>query len=747
MDRREKGAVDGGSTRKVRKQDGLDGGVIEIYVDADGAGQAADGSVREAADRSESESANGSAARPYTTIQGAQTAARALAAAGYEGRIVVRIRAGTYTLSEPLRLGCADTGGGRCQVEYRGDESSGGELPVLSGGIALADWEPWQAGIWRAPVPAGVRPRTLYADGIRVAKARLPAAGYYETGHAKQGGERDGILVGELPAGDTDVFEIATQNCAGIQAFVWPGEGEWNWFSETIPISEASAKTRRIVFARPATWGIGAGSRYFLQGSLAFLREPGQFHFDEAAGMLYYRPVSGTPLDQRVIAPVLHRIVEIVGNGEDRPVSGIALRGLKLAFTDFYDDYRIVSDEESANTEPDEQRNGLVYIRHADAVEIDGCRLRSSGSSGIFLDHCAMNVKLTRNIVEHVGHHGIYAVGYAPGEGAFRDPASANLNKGHLIADNEILHGGELIGHGAGIQLYQCGGCDIAHNRIAHMPRYGISMKGVRQGAMPNTLWGIPVTWDNHWDFLFARDNLIRHNDISDVMTDSQDGGMIESWGVGLGNRIHGNRLHHSGIRFSFGFGIYLDDASDGFTVTHNVLDHLYSTNTGKLWMAIFAKGIGNVIANNLIVDNADAVNAIGAQEMAGEANRDLIIERNIVSNSGRMYGFVNWSPERLARADRNLYWNGGAPRLVSGELPAPAVSLGANPAWGFDYDWETWLSVSEGRFEANSVVADPLFAAGEEDGYRLHPDSTAYGLGWEDIDWSLIGPRRRSDD
>ncbi|MFD2332983.1 right-handed parallel beta-helix repeat-containing protein [Cohnella sp. GCM10020058] len=737
MDDRKKNTVVGGGDSLVREIAELDGGVAEIYVDAG----------REAGRAGES--ADGSPSRPYKAIHAAQAAARALAAAGYEGRIDVRIRAGTYTLSEPLRLGSADTGGGRCRITYRGDDESGSaEPPVLSGGVEIADWEPWQNGIWRAPVPQGVRPRTLYADGARIAKARLPAAGYYETGHAAElGGERDGISIGELPASDAAAFMAAARDCVGMQAFVWPGEGEWNWFSETIPVREANAETHRIVFARPATWGIGGGSRYYLQGSLAYLREPGQFHFDEGAATIYYRPVSGTPLEQRVIAPALHRVVEIVGEGADRPVSGISLRGLELAFTDFYDDYRIVSDEESANTEPEGQRNGLVYIRDAEDVEIDSCLLRLSGSSGVFLDRCAVNVKLTRNAIERFGHHGIYAVGYAPGEGEFRAPAEANLNRGHLIADNEIVRGGELVGHGAGIQLYQCGGCEIAHNRIAHMPRYGISMKGVRQGAMPMTLWGIPVTWDNHWDFLFARNNRIRYNDISDVMTDSQDGGMIESWGVGLGNEIRGNRLHHSGIRFSFGFGIYLDDASDGFTVTHNVLDHLYSANTGKLWMAIFAKGIGNVIVNNLIVDNADAINAIGTQEMVGEANRDLTIERNIVSNSGRMYGFVNWSQERLTLADRNLYWNSGTPRSVSGELPETAVPLGKNPAWGFDYDWETWLSVSEGRFEANSVVADPLFASGEEGGYRLRPDSPAYGLGWGDIDWSLIGPRRKSPD
>lgn len=730
MDDWKKEPAVGGGDGTVRDDGGYGGGdVVQIHVDAGGTGDAADGS----------------AARPYRNIHDAQAAARALAASGCDGRIEVRIGAGLYALPEPLRLGSADTGGGRCTVAYcAAAADDGGPLPVLSGGVAIAGWEPWRDGIWRAPLPEGVRPRTLYADGARIAKARLPAAGYYETA-AEGGGGRDGIVAGDIPADDLAAFEAAVREGAGLQAFVWPGEGEWNWFSETIPVRGIDPATRRLAFARPATWGIGGGSRYYLQGALAFLRAPGQFHLDEASSMLYYRPVSGTPLEQRIVAPALRRLVEIVGDGEGRPVSGLALRGLELSCTDFYDDYRIVSDEEAANTEPDAQRHGLVYIRDADGVAIDGCRLLLSGSSGVFLDRCALNVKLTHNVIAHVGQHGIYAVGYAPGEGSFVRPSDADQNKGHLIADNEIAYGGELVGHGAGIQLYQCGGCDIAHNRIAHMPRYGISMKGVRQGAMPPSLWGIPVTWDNHYDFLFARDNLIRYNDISDVMTDSQDGGMIESWGVGLGNRIQGNRLHHSGIRFSFGFGIYLDDASDGFTVTHNVLDHLYSANTGKLWMAIFAKGIGNVIANNLIVDNPDAVNAIGTQEMVGEANRDIVVERNIVSNSGRMYCFVNWSPERLARADRNLYWRAGALRMVSGELPAPAAAVGVNPAWGYDYDWDTWLATSEGRFEANSLVADPMFAAGEDGGYRLAPESPAYALGWEDIDWPRIGPRRRA--
>lgn len=678
----------------------------------------------------------GTEARPFRTIGAAREAVRRAIREQAEGLLEVVVGEGTYELEEPLRFGADDAGGERCRVVYRNED---GASPVLLGGSALAGWVPWRDGVWRTSVPKGMRFHTLYADGERVSQARLPATGYYHT-DAGAGGddEREGIVVREADLPRDGAFEVR-----GVRAVVWPGRGEWNWFAETIPVRAFEAAERKLLFDRPASWGIGEGSRYYLQGSLAFLREPGQFHLDEEAGFVYYRPRSGTPETQRIVAPRVARLVEIEGESPERRVSGLSIRGLTLACTDGLAAYRLNGDDGGANAEPDAQRQALVYIRNADGIEIADCRLLQSGSCGVLLDRCVQGARIVRNRIEHVGYNGIYSLGYAPGEGAFDGPAAANLNFGHTIADNVIVSGGELIGHGSGIQLYQSGGCDIAHNRIARVPRYGISLKGMRQGTMPPELWGTPVTWDNHWDFLFSRDNLIRGNDISETMTDSQDGGMIEAWGPGLGNKIVGNRLHHSGIHFSFGFGIYLDDAADDFEVSGNVLDHLYSTGEGKLWMTIFAKGIGNRIVNNLMVDNPDAINAIGTQEMVGEANRDLIIERNIAANSGYPYCFVNWTPERLRSADRNLFWREGTLRRVTGELAAKAIC--ESPAWGYEYEWDDWQRLSGGRFDGRSRFEPPVFApdADRERGdYRLDPASPAHALGWEEIDYTRFGPR-----
>ncbi|TCM95869.1 parallel beta helix pectate lyase-like protein [Paenibacillus sp. BK033] len=678
------------------------------------------------------EHGDGTKEKPFRCIREAQTAVRSRLKKGAAGGITVIVGEGTYMLDEPLVFGIGDAGGERCPVTYRNAE---GQTAELIGGRVLSEWKDAGNGVWTTEVPKGMRFHTLYADGARIPKARMPASGYYRSLPLEEDG-RAGIGYKEA---DFPEFPYHSSGAEGLQIYVWPGGGEANWFAETIPV--AGMKEGKILFKRPSCWEIGEGSRYYLQGSLAFLREPGQFHLDEAAGVLYYRPRNGSPLHERVVAPAIGRILHIQGDRDAERVAGLTFSGLTFACTDFAEDFRMMREEPGMdNAEPDENRNGIIYMRNAHGIEISDCVIRNSGTCGVYLDRSVEGVRLLRNRIERVGHTGIYASGYAPGEGAFRNCLAAYRNREHLIADNIIADGGELVGHGSGIVLYQSGDNEIAHNRITNMPRYGISMKGLRFQRMPQELWGMHVTWENHASFLFTRNNVIRYNDLSNVMTDSQDGGLIESWGIGRGNKIHGNRLHHSGIHFSFGFGIYLDDASNDVEVTHNLIDHLYRTGEGKLWMAIFSKGVGNRITNNLIANNESEC-AFGTQEMAGEKNRDIVIRSNIVSNSGYMYAHVNWSDERLYSADCNLYWRGGEPPFVtSEELPYPAV--GVSKVWGKLYAWEAWRSLADGKFDAQTINAPAEFVDEAAGDYRLLPTSPAYRLGWRDIDFSKIGPR-----
>lgn len=674
---------------------------------------------------------DGSKLAPFLTLKKAQSSVRTAIENGMKQDVCVYIFGGTYYVENTWTFDTRDSGRDGYQVTYC---NVPGEEVNIIGGRPVTNWELYEGEIWRANLGQVNSFHTLYAEGERVAKARLPAAGYYEVAGEHEASYQEGIyyLEGDIPLGS---------DLSQAQVVVWPGKGEWNWFSETRSIIAHDADRKYVQFQHPSIWGIGAGSRYFIQGSLQFLQAPGQFHLDEKEGWLYYRPRSGTPLQQEIIIPLLTRLIALSGNDQDEPIQHLTIEGLRFSCTDFWADYQMIQEDEGlSNVERDEHREGLIYLNHAAHIEIKGCQIVNAGSCGVFLDQHSQHIKIDGNQIEHLGYMGICASGYSPLQGNFTSAAASYTNKEHQITNNIIRFGGELIGHGCGILLYQSGDNKIAHNRISDMPRYGISLKGLRHKVMPDTLYGATVTWENHWDFLHTRNNYISYNDISNVMTDSQDGGMIESWGVGTHNTIRGNRLHHSGIHFSFGFGIYLDDASDYFTVTQNILTHLYSSGEGKLWMLIFSKGIGNRIAGNLLVDNPAAIAAIGTQEMAGEDNKDVHVQGNIIVNSGVLYYFVNWRDDKFVSADHNLFWREQGNCCVAGVLPLEPS--GSDELGRHKYDWQAWRSLLGGKFDAHTVISDPKLTITADGNYELHPASPAYALGWQDIDVTRIGPR-----
>ncbi|NBD23645.1 right-handed parallel beta-helix repeat-containing protein [Paenibacillus glycinis] len=662
---------------------------------------------------------DGSRQRPWRGIARAQEAVRQARASGAAGTITVWIGEGRHMLDEPLVFDARDSGcGEEGRTVYR---ALPGTEPVLTGGCLLANWEPAGDGVYRCFVGwDALRDggHTLFENGERAFEARSPKQGYHIVA-----GKRDGDGGRGFRFGRGDVPPIADAAAGGLKVFIWPGEGEWNWFSETKPVEEIDWEAGTIAFRDAAPWGIDKGSRYRLQGARELLTEPGEFCRDEREGYLYYMPRSLPIEGQEIVLPMMKRVIDIAGNG---PVRHLELRGLTVEMSDTVPDYRMPV----ANREREEAREGLIRIENAERIAIADCVLRHAGMSGVVLNGRCREIELRNNVIEHLGYNGIYAIGLAPGEGDFGSAAESDVNNGHRIIGNTVRNGGELIGHGSGMQLYQSGGCVIADNVISGMPRYGISLKGQRFQAMEPSYYGTEVTWENHWDFLHARNNRIRRNDISDVMKDSQDGGMFEAWGAGLGNRIVGNRFHDSGIYFSVGYGIYLDDAADGFLVSRNVVHDLFGAGKGSLWFVIFAKGVGNVVENNLLFRNG-AKAAIGTQEMAGEPNRDMTVLRNAVIDSGeQLYHFINWDDARLKEADGNLFFRS------DGAAPTVTGFRGGDTYGKHPLPWAEWRAFLGGRFDARTVVAaQPLLDEIAPGQFRFRPDSPVWELGWQALE------------
>lgn len=231
-----------------------------------------------------SDAGDGSAARPFATFERAQAAVRRL---NRDHDVTVMVAAGTYNLAAPLRFGAEDGGQNGSTVRWEGEA---GTYPLLSGGVPVTGWRLADAerGIWSAPVPQGTDPRQLTVDGrlVRRASVEIPRAAveFHPWGLAIK--DAAWSTLSELP--DQDRIEV---------------EG-MSWFTHRHAMVERIERDRFIMqqpgwrnnlvgydtFARPVAVEV---ARMFLVNSLAFLREPGQWHADPAAGILYYEPLPG----------------------------------------------------------------------------------------------------------------------------------------------------------------------------------------------------------------------------------------------------------------------------------------------------------------------------------------------------------------------------------------------------------------------------------------------------------------------
>ena len=634
---------------------------------------------------------------PLKTIHAAQRAVRTTIKRG-ERDITVHVGKGEYFLTSPLVLSDEDSPVDG-SVRWRGPDDASA---IVNAGYRLTGWTEVEDGLYRTTVPEGVTFGTLFENGVPCPLARYPSDSYLRTSRLIENDKRTsfGFDASDLP-------EIAPGQSLSI--FMFPGgpDGHWNWSSVTLPVEVDRDNTvARLESEMP--YEIGAGSRYYWRGAREFLTGFGQFWLDRDEGVVFYRPVN-TPIESQIIvAPISDRIIDFRGASPGRPVQNIQIERLTLRNCDY---------PESACGS--RKTSGALILTNATQISIKYCRIHNTGFHGIHLSGWAQDCEVYGCDIYNVGHTGVQLDG---------DRGRSIMTcRGNRIVNNHVHDTGKNVGHGAGIQLSFAGENTISHNRVHHAPRYAISIKGPCPESMVHTtVDGVRITPSNLYDYHFTKDNLISHNDMYRVNLDTQDTGVYESWGTGIGNRLISNHIHDSDIEFSFGFGIYLDDASSGYTVEGNLVHSLQRGGKGELMSAVYTKGLSNDFRNNFLVDNPASV-AVRTQAYATEPCRWLRFSRNVMYRSGAAgIGFVNWDWERLSESDYNLY--GPDTEYYHWAKPNPGKNL------------ERWDAHMKTIYDLHSESSDPGFMDPDRHDYRLRYDSPARKLGIVDIDLIPIG-------
>ncbi len=478
--------------------------------------------------------------------------ARALDAARRGGPKVIRLRGGTYTLTEPLSVG-PELSGLRLVAPPN-------EEPVLSGGERIGG-----ASLLGAADGAGLRSAPLARDpGLDVALdgVRLDAArsGSFDPGDPFRSGWFPARAVKDNP--DSPGSRRRLSVAPGLLRADWAGPGVRAQALDRERLSDdllgvLSADPRgTLTFDRDGQYPYRDGSTVRLLGHPDFLTRPGQFAWDAKAGRLLVRPPqerAGQDGERRndesragLVVARLATLIRVEG------ASGVTIEG--VGFADVPQD------------------GSAIRLTGGGGHRIAGNRFRLVGAA-VTLDGSSGNT-ITSNRMEHLGTSGVVLL-----------PGSA----GNRILGNRISDIGEVRFFGGGVMAAGITDTLIAHNDIRRAARYGVSIKNWNERTRNSG-------------------NRVEYNRIHDTARQTADAGAVETLGrsnIDTRTAIRFNDIRDTGglatdadgrwlTRYK-GFGIYLDDQTNGVTVEGNILE-----NTGMA--AVFLHGgDGNRVLRNIV--------------------------------------------------------------------------------------------------------------------------------------------------
>lgn len=510
---------------------------------------------------------NGSAQAPYLTLQAARETARTLITEDMSSNITVVLREGIYKLDQTLELGPNDSGRNGYDVVYR---AYPGEKPVLSGGDVITGWTLDSPGVYKAPV-GDLEFRQLYVNDTRAIRARTPDAGVF---FRVQTWDNTNKKLNVLPE---DVSAIDDQ-ASPIELIVQTMWSDQHLRVQSIDVNGSTASIKpvsaegNIVFARGAPKRDNKAS-YHMENSMQFMDSAGEFYLDQTSGLVYYRPRANEIMDSaQVVAPRLETLIRLSGT-IDEPVKHIRFEGISFEHAGWNEPTHSGYVPTQANFSSEQSYKlvpAAISVQYARNLQFERNQFRHLGGNGVDLYQGTADVELIGNVFADISGNGINMdstlVKYQS------DPRS--IVKRTRVANNFITQIGQDYYGAVGIFAGYTEDLTIEHNEIFDLPYSAISVG-----------WG----WTRAQTAL--KNNVVRYNDIYDVLNLLVDGAAIYTLSNQPNSSIHDNFVHDmarspwSSADTSFQtVGIYLDQGTEGYKVENNVLlkvpTKIFSGNT-----------------------------------------------------------------------------------------------------------------------------------------------------------------------
>ena len=667
---------------------------------------------------------------PFATLVRARDAVRKLkATVGLKAPLTVMVRGGKYFLEHTLVLNEEDSGTRECPITCT---AYPGEAPILSGGRRLTGWKPYKGKVLQCDAPGTKggkwKFRQLFLNGERQIRARYPNFDpdnplYGGWAHIEGPAEEGSAVALKYKPG---TFPRRWARPAEGEVYIWPYL-EWG-DTCIIPIRSINERTRIITLAhRTKNFDVPPwfypthfkpGNRFRVENLLEELDQPGEWCLDSEDGVLYFWPPCDNVEDAEVVAPRLGRLLDL-------RAAWVMLSGFTFTETTYAGDNFHPADVDGTGAMAAETGwkycDEAIHLERAEHCIIERNRIRAVGGNGIYLKYYNGRNAICHNEISFAGACGVSLAGGRVLK-LQEKPEHPLCNK---VTDNEIHRCGFFNKYAAGVFLGRSEANVIAHNDIHDLPHHAINLGNDGYGR-----------------------NIIEYNRIQRAALETHDTGAINCWmeaerdGERSGHVIRCNYVADTGRPGGSAFGIYLDNETSNCFVYGNILVRNEAAG-------IMMKGKNNVIENNIIIG--------GRVQLRIAANwfldhfllshrfcRNILVATDTHEDAAFYFNYLTRDSLRaLAQCDENLFFNS------TGKEARIRIVWGSNARQGADADrTRENVSLDEWQyrtgFDAHSLVGDPLFVDPERDDYRLKPESPALKLGFQAIDMTAIGIRKK---
>lgn len=576
---------------------------------------------------------------------------------------------GDYFMMQPLILTEEDSGTKDSPLLIRSED---GNEVTFSGAVSAPRFEKVNDKLWRAFIPQVAWYNSyfeqLYVNGKRAVRARTPNSGFN-----KVKGVRETVL--EQGTGRFPEFAIQKIRFDSSDAACFNGLRReelndalivfyHNWDNTRKHITGFSADSSSVFIDGEGMkpWNpINSKSRWYAENFRQALDAPGEW-FLERSGYLFYVPEEGQEIENTTFSlPVLHDLVILKGNSAGgRAVSNIQFENLGFGYSCY--------NTPPSGNEPAQAAYNIeaaITLDYASDISFFNCSIAHTGGYAVWFRRGVSKCTLSQCYLHDLGAGGVKI-------GETEIPGEADLSN-HITVDNNIIRdGGHLFPCAAGIIIFNASDNKITHNEIADLRYTGISAGWV---------WGYAAspTKRNTIDF-----NHIHHLGWGELC----DMGGVYTLGASEGTTVSNNVIHHI---YSFdygGWGLYTDEGSMGITEENNLVFACKNSGFHQHY------GKNNIIRNNILAFNIRAQ----LQATRIEEHNSFTFTNNIILFDKGSLLSSNWDKINFF-SDRNCYI----------DLRGQEILFGAKT-------FSQWKK--EGK-DLHSVIADPGFK--DAPGYDFH--------------------------